>query len=160
MSPMEQRQPIHDHFKSPLILCTPRTLRVTLPPASRQMRATALSRAKPLPFRSLCVSGCLLDEFWQCKRRDPQVPSLAKVGLPQIGHDPLEILNYSPRQGVQQGGIRDDSGTLPSSVRFVRDQQLFCKMAERLAADVLPSIVEAIKMRRMTALRKTNGATW
>ena len=41
---------------------------------------------------------------------------------------------------------------------LVRDQQLFCKVAERLArADVPPSIVEAIRMGRMTALRKTNG---
>ena len=44
---------------------------------------------------------------------------------------------------------------------FVRDQQLFCKVAERLTrADVPPSINEAIRMGRMgrtTALRKTIG---
>ena len=35
---------------------------------------------------------------------------------------------------------------------LVRDQQLFCKVAERLArADVPPSIIEAIRMGRRTA---------
>ena len=51
---------------------------------------------------------------------------------------------------------------------LVRDQQLFCKVAERLARDdVPPLIVEAIRMGRVTALRKPSGgfgrswwATW
>ena len=47
---------------------------------------------------------------------------------------------------------------LGSLLDMVRDQQLFCKVAERLArGDVPPSIIEAIRMGRMTALHKTNG---
>ena len=61
--------------------------------------------------------------------------------------------------GVQQGGA---SAMTVEHIRplldLVKDQQLFCKVAESLArADVPPSIVEAIRMGRMMALRKTNG---
>ena len=40
----------------------------------------------------------------------------------------------------------------------VKDQQLLCKLAQQVAvAGITPTVVEAIRMGRMTALRKTNG---
>ena len=39
----------------------------------------------------------------------------------------------------------------------VKDQQLLCKLAQQVAvAGFTPTVVEAIRMGRMTALRKTN----
>ena len=40
----------------------------------------------------------------------------------------------------------------------VKDQQLLCKLAQQVAvAGITPTVVEPIRMGRMTALRKTNG---
>ena len=104
--------------------------------------------------------------------------TLEKLKRPPLPRDPLppEILNYSPRvpfsldsgkfvknvRSAKRGAAVGASGMTVEHLRpltdLVRDQQLFCKVAERLArADVPPSIVEAIRKGRMTALRKTNG---
>ena len=82
---------------------------------------------------------------------------------------PPEILNCSPRvsfsldsgkflknvrsakRGAAGGGIRDDSGTPPSSVRFGQRPTVVLQSG-RARADVPPSIVEAIRMGRMTVL--------
>ena len=65
-------------------------------------------------------------------------------------------MSGQPRGGAAGGGIRDDSGTHPSSVRFGQRPSVVLQSG-RARADVPPSIVEAIRMGRMTALRKTNG---
>ena len=41
---------------------------------------------------------------------------------------------------------------------LMRDQRLLCKLAEKVArANITPTVIEAIRMGRMTALRKANG---
>ena len=139
----------------------------------------------PEPRCWLHWASCrLCDRLWrgrrwrQARATDTLEKLKDETKRPPLPRDPLppEILDYSPRvpfsldsgkflknvRSAKRGAAGRASGMTVEHLRplldLVRDQQLFHKVAERLArADVPPSIVEAIRMGRMTALRKTNG---
>ena len=93
--------------------------------------------------------------------RDPIPPEI-------MGHTPQVPFVLDPDtflknvRSAKRGAAGGPSGTTVEHLRpildSVRDQQLFYKLAENVAkANLTPTVIEAIRMGRMTALRKANG---
>ena len=89
---------------------------------------------------------------------------------------PLEIMSHTPRvpfaldsdkflknvRSAKRGAAAGPSGMTVEHLRplldSVTDQQWLCKLAEEVAQGrITPTVIEAIRMGRMTALRKANG---
>ena len=89
---------------------------------------------------------------------------------------PPEIMSHTPRvpfaldsdkflknvRSAKRGAAAGPSGMTVEHLRplldSVTDQQWLCKLAEQVAQGrITPTVIEAIRMGRMTALRKANG---
>ena len=89
---------------------------------------------------------------------------------------PPEIMSHTPRvpfaldsdkflknvRSAKRGAAAGPSGITVEHFRplldFVTDQQWLCKLAEQVAQGrITPTVIEPIRMERMTALRKANG---
>ena len=91
---------------------------------------------------------------------------------PRRSMDPVhpEITSHTPRvpfaldcdEFLKRGAAAGPSGMTVEHLRplldSVTDQQWLCKLAEQVAhGRITPTVIEAIRMGRMTALRKANG---
>ena len=91
--------------------------------------------------------------------RDP-IPPEIMGHVPQVPFvlDPDTFLKNAAKRGAAGGSSGMTVEHLRPILDSVRDQQLFFKLAENVArANLTPTVIEAIRMDRMTALRKANG---
>ena len=93
--------------------------------------------------------------------RDP-IPPEIMGHIPQVPFvlDPDTFLKNvrSAKRGAAGGPSGMTVEHLRPILNSVRDQQLFFKLAENVArANLTPTVIEATRMGRMTALRKANG---